>query len=129
MHATVTIEPVSTAIPLGRVTLTCPPLDRDGQHYRATYSARVLPYFFMSERGDIAIEVSDADLSRLAAGGSVTFTGEAVNTGGDPRRIEGHADPLDATSGEIKVRIFVTRRIQLIFNTTYRFSERKATGS
>jgi hypothetical protein len=120
--ATATIEPVTTSIPLGRVTLTCPPFSRDTPHYRSTYTARVFPYFFLSEHGEIAIEVSDADLERLAAGERVVFTGEAFNHHGDHRHVEGHAAPHDAWSGEIKVRIFVTRRIQLIFNTTYRLA-------
>ena len=49
---------------------------------------------------------------------------------GAERRLEGTATPTDATSGKLKVRVFVSKRIELIFNTTYRFlkSRRSPTG-
>jgi hypothetical protein len=46
-----------------------------------------------------------------------------VRSDGVERRVEGKATPVDATSGKIKVRVFVSKRIELIFNTTYRFIE------
>ena len=36
----------------------------------------------------------------------------------------GIATPADARSGKIKVRVFVSKRIELIFNTSYRFGEK-----
>lgn len=117
----VVVEKVSTSIYIGKVTLTMPEFQRDGANYRSTYSAKVFPYFFRNEKGSLSITLSHADLERLAAGERIHFTGNAANTDGEPRKIEGHADPTDARSGRIKVRVFVTEKIQLIFNTTYRF--------
>lgn len=121
-YARVAVEHVSTSIYIGRVTLTMPPFERRGDTYQSTYRATVVPYFFRNERGQLSITLTPADLARLAAGERVHFTGQAANTAGEPRRIEGHADPADAYSGNIKVRVFVTEKIQLIFNTTYRFT-------
>lgn len=122
-YARVAVERVSTSIYIGRVTLTMPPFERRGTDtYHSTYRASVIPYFFRNERGQLSITLPPADLARLAAGERVPFTGQAANTAGEPRRIEGHADPADAYSGQIKVRVFVTEKIQLIFNTTYRFT-------
>jgi lipocalin len=49
------------------------------------------------------------------------FKGQAENSAGEARQVEGRAVPQDATRGKLKVRVFVSKRIQLIFNTTYRF--------
>ncbi len=65
--------------------------------------------------------LSEDAFARLAAGETVPFTGSAQNTKGEPRRIEGRAVPSDAQHGKIKVRVFVTPKIELIFNTTYHF--------
>ena len=121
-YSRVAVERVSTSIYIGRVSLTMPPFERRGDTYHSTYRASVVPYFFRNERGELSITLPPADLARLAAGERVPFTGQAANTAGEPRRIEGHADPADAYSGQIKVRVFVTEKIQLIFNTTYRFT-------
>ncbi|HEY0945508.1 MAG TPA: hypothetical protein VGD81_09580 [Opitutaceae bacterium] len=117
-----TVETAKTSIYVGSVTLAMPPFQRGGATYASTYSARVFPYFFYNESGRIAIDIPDADLRRLAAGETIHFTGRAENNDGEPRRVEGRAVPADAHSGRIKVRVWVTSKIELIFNTTYRFT-------
>lgn len=121
-HRIATVETAKTSIYIGSVTLTMPPFQRNGEVYRSTYQAKVFPYFFYNEAGKIAITLSDEDLRRIGAGEVVHFTGEAEDTTGDPRRIEGRVVPDDAISGKIKVRVWVSKNIELIFNTTYRFS-------
>lgn len=120
--AEVTIAPSKTSIYIGNVTLTLPPLVRENGGFTAAYVAKVWPFFFAGERGTLAIDFSDDDLHRLAAGETVEFTGEAENEDREPREITGRAQPLDATSGDIKVRVRVSPKIELIFNTTYRFT-------
>lgn len=117
----VTVERARTSIYVGIVTLTLPTLIRDGLSFRGTYTTKVFPYFFYNEHGDLSIEFSEDAFARLAAGETVPFTGSAQNTKGEPRRIEGRAVPSDAQHGMIKVRVFVTPKIELIFNTTYHF--------
>ena len=120
-YATVQIDTVKTSIYVGSVTLTTPPLVRKDGAYSSTYNARVFPYFFSSEKGTLSINFSDDELRRLERGETVQFTGRAVNTDGEERRIEGRTVPDNATSGKIKVRVFVSKKIELIFNTKYRF--------
>ena len=60
-------------------------------------------------------------LQRLAKGETVQFQGHGLSSDGEERHIEGKAMPVDALTGHIKVRVFVSKHIQLIFNTTYRF--------
>ncbi len=117
----VAVETSSTSIYIGKVTLEVAPLTRQNGVFSGDYKANVFPYFFMSEHGTFRMNVSDNDLARIAKGETVDFTGEAENSGREARSVTGRAVPDDATHGKIKVRIFVTKKIQLIFNTTYRF--------
>ena len=117
----VDIAPTKTSIYIGSVSMTMPTFHREGMTYSSTYVAKVFPYFFESEKGELSIELSDEDLRRLERGEVIQFTGRGKNTDGEERRIEGRAIPTDAHTGKIKVRVFVSKKIQLIFNTTYRF--------
>lgn len=117
----VSVAPTRTSIYIGSVSLTMPTFQREGAMYQSTYVCKVFPYFFYNEKGTLAIEVPDEALARLAAGETITFTGRAETTEGKPRRIEGRAVPASPTEGKIKVRVFVTEKLELIFNTTYRF--------
>lgn len=116
-----TVETAKTSIYIGNVKLAMPPFDRVEDRYESTYEAKVFPFFFYNESGTISITFSDDDLRKLALGERVYFKGEAFDTKGEPRRVEGHADPADERSGKIKVRVWVSKNIELIFNTTYRF--------
>ena len=120
-YASVAIAPVKTSIYIGSVTLTSPPYLRKAGTYTSSYTAKVFPYFFYNEHGTISIAVSDDQLRQLRRGESITFTGQGLSSDSEPRHIEGKVTPVDATTGKIKVRVFVSKRIQLIFNTTYRF--------
>ena len=117
----ITVETSSTSIYIGKVTLLVAPLVRQSGIYTGDYKAKVFPYFFMNEHGSFRLAVSDEDLARVAKGETVEFKGQAENSGHEERKITGHATPDEAAHGKIKIRIFVTEKIQLIFNTTYRF--------
>ncbi len=117
----VTIPPAKTSIYLGTVTMTMPDIVRRDGGYESGYQARVFPYFFSNEQGRLRIEVSDEQLHQLERGQPIHFKGRAVRADGAERRIEGTATPADPSGGRLKVRVFVARRIELIFNTTYRF--------
>ena len=120
---TVVIDPVKTSIYIGNVSLTTTPFRRSENVYKADYKARVVPFFFHNERGHLWVEFTPEQLERLERGERVQFTGEAENTDKEPRRIEGHATPAapGEKHGRIKVRVFVTPKIELIFNSLYRF--------
>lgn len=117
----VDIAPTKTSIYIGSVSMTTPTFTRKNGVYEATYSAKVFPYFFSSEKGSMSVALSDDNLRKLEKGETIEFSGKAINTDGEERRIEAKATPTDAASGKIKVRVFVSKRIELIFNTTYRF--------
>lgn len=116
----VEIGKAKTSIFVGSVTMHLTPFLRKEGFYRANYAAKVFPYFFMNEQGWIAIELPDEKLHQLAKGETIQFNGRGMNDAGEERHIEGRAVPADASTGKIKVRVFVSKRIQLIFNTTYR---------
>ncbi len=119
----VDVAPAKTSIYVGTVSLTTPTLVRNHETFETTYAAKVFPYFFSSESGRLSVELSDGQLRQLERGETVEFKGRGVRTDGAERRVEGKATPTDARSGKIKVRVFVSKRVELIFNTTYRFPE------
>lgn len=125
-YARVDIAPTKTSIYVGTVSMTMPAFTRAAGTYSSTYVAKVFPFFFSNESGRLSVEISDALLQQLGRGEAIEFSGRAVNESGAERRIEGKATPADATSGKLKVRVFVSRRIELIFNTTYRFPDVKS---
>lgn len=117
----VEIAPTKTSIYIGSVAMTMPPFERHGDRYESTYQAKVFPYFFYNEKGRLSIAVPDDALAQLARGETIEFKGEGVCDDGTTRGIAGRAVPTDPTSGQIKVRVYVTKSIVLVFNTTYRF--------
>ena len=117
----VVVAPTKTSIYVGTVSMMMPAFVRADDRYETTYTARVFPFFMYNESGRLSVTISDEGLRRLERGETVEFSGRAVNAGGEERRVEGKATPADASGGKIKVRVFVSKRIELIFNTTYRF--------
>ncbi len=123
----VTIEPTKTSIYIGTVAMTIPAFVRKDGGYEASYGAKVFPYFFYNEHGTMRIVFPDESLRKLTQGEVVEFSGRAQNSDGEERRIEGKATPDDGAGGlkgKIKVRVWVSKRVELIFNTTYRFEGR-----
>lgn len=116
----VTVSPMKTSIYVGRVRLTTREFARVDALFSTTYEAKVSPWFFWSEHGEITIRVPAADLARLAAGERIEFTGDAKNHRGKPRHVSGHATPgsPDGASGRIKVRIHVDD-VTLVFDGDY----------
>jgi len=119
----VDIAEAKTSIYIGSVTMKLPPFIRENGVYTATYQAKVFPFFFQNESGTLSIEIPDDTLRALERGEVIHFTGHAHNDDGEERHVEGRAIPdgPNSLSGSIKVRVFVSKKIQLIFNTTYRF--------
>ena len=114
----VATKPASASIIIGTVTLTISPFIRRDTVYSSTYSARVFPFFY-SEKGRISIVIPDGDLRRVARGEPADFKGRAINDSGDVRRIEGSATPTGPSTGKLRVKVYITRRIALTYNTTY----------
>lgn len=119
----VEVKAAWTSIYIGTVSLKMPALTRGAAgDFETTYAARVFPYFFHNETGRLSIHVSGAALQQQARGEVFEFSGRAVNQAGEERRVEGKATPSDATHGKIKVKVRVSARVELIFNTTYAFA-------
>ncbi|HVU15647.1 MAG TPA: hypothetical protein VHD32_01885 [Candidatus Didemnitutus sp.] len=111
---------MKTSIYVGSVTLTPSAFVRAGDTYSATYAATVWPWFPWNETGSVTIRVPAADLDRLARGETVEFAGSGADKKGRPRTVSGRAQPADAKTGKLKLKIHVDG-IDLIFNGTYKF--------
>jgi len=114
----VLVAPMKTSIYVGSVTLTTTDFLQADESFSANYEAKVRPWFFWGETGRITIRLPVTELTRLALGQPVEFTGEAANRKGKPRTVTGRAQPATGTGGKIKVRILADG-IELIFNGTY----------
>lgn len=117
--AQVLIRPASASFYIASVSMSFQPFVRHKTVYSSTYAARVFPYFFLGERGRIWIMVPDEVLARVNRGETVSLTGHALSDSGDERKIDGVATPTGPREGRIRVRVFVSRRIILTYNTTY----------
>jgi hypothetical protein len=117
----VTIEPAKTFAYLATVSIAMSTFTRTNGIYQASYTAKVVPFFFYNDTGKLFIDLSDEQLRTLERGEPVEFTGRGVTEDGAERRVAAKATPVDAVSGKLKVRVFYSKRIELIFNTTYRF--------
>lgn len=115
----VAIKDSSTSVLIATVSMSMPPFVRHHSVYSSTYAAHVYPFFFYNEKGRIWINLTDDQLLQVAHGQPVDFTGQAVNENGDKRRVEGRATPTGRSSGKIKVRVFVSRRISISYDSTY----------
>jgi hypothetical protein len=111
---------------IAAVTMTMPPFVRKNSIFSSTYSARVFPYFLFSEKGRIWIMVSEDKLRQVAKGESVDFVGRAISEDGDTRKVTGRATPTGPTTGDIRVRVFVSKRISLTYNTVYELQGTRA---
>jgi hypothetical protein len=123
-YDTVVVSKTKTSIYVGSVTLTMTPFTRGtGGIYTADYKATVVPFIIFSESGHLRITFTGEQLARLERGERVEFSGDGKNKGGSPRPITGHAipDAPGAKTGKIKVRVFVTKKTALVFDTTYAF--------
>ena len=128
-YSRVIVAPARTSIYLGSVSMTMPTFVRVTGGFEAPYDARVFPFFFYNEMGRLRVEMPDDALRQLERGEPVEFKGRAVRDDGAERRVEGKATPTDAASGKLKVRVFYSKRIELIFNTTYRFPDVRVPGA
>lgn len=113
------IKPSSLQLYIATVSMSFSRFVRTNVVLSSTYEADVFPYFFWSEKGRIWIALPDETLEKVLHGEAVDFKGHALNDSGDERRIEGRATPTGPTSGKIKVRVIISKRIVLTYYSTY----------
>jgi len=114
----VAIDPAAANLYIATVSMAFQPFIRHKAEYSSTYVARVFPFFY-TERGRISIVIPDDLLHRVDRGEPVDFVGRALSDSGDSRKVEGHAVPTGPMRGKIRVRVFISRRLSLSYDTTY----------
>ena len=107
----------------GHATLTIGSLQRMDGVYSGDYKLSVSPYFFKSEKGRLAIIVSDESLARAAEGKVVEIVGTATanGKGGKSRQIDATATPADINRGQLKLWFMADGR-KMIFEPAYHFA-------
>jgi hypothetical protein len=123
------IDPSSMPVARGKATLTIGALQRTNGVYSGDYKIRVTPYFFKSEKGRLAIVVSDKSLARIGQGKAEAVIGLATTNGkgGQSRPIQATATPVDIDHGTLKLSFAAGNR-KMIFEPAYHFAEEKTAG-
>ncbi len=123
------IDPSSMPVAAGKATLIIGPLQRANGVYTGDYRIKVFPYFLKSEKGRLAIEVSDESLTRVSHGKVATIIGTATTSGkgGTSRHIDATATPADSNGGKLKLWFTAGGR-KMIFEPAYHFTG-KATAA
>ncbi len=94
---------------------------RQGKVYVGNYQLKVIPYFFMSEKGVLQLDAPDEELQKLLGGAAVAFTGKATNNkNGPPKIISGKITPATKTQGAVTFSV-QTDNGRMIFSTTFHF--------
>lgn len=121
---TLKLNPSSTPISGGKVSLDIGELIRQGTNYVGTYHIKVSPYFFKNEKGQLSIVAPDDSMQKLTNGIAVDFTGQAVSDStGKKRRIDGKVMPSGKDNGKVTLWFMASDR-KLTFNTSYLFGKK-----
>jgi hypothetical protein len=119
---TLFIGPSSTSLSLGKANLVIGNLSRRAGAILGDYRLDVSPFFFKSEKGRIAMWVSEAALSKLTQGEAVEFTGKAITNGtGETRSVTARATPSASDRGIVTFS-FLVEAGKLVFSAPYRFA-------
>ena len=118
------IEPSFMPIAGGKADLTIGTLRRTNGVYSGDYKMKVSPYFFKSEKGRLAIIVSDESLARINRGMAAAIIGTATTggKGGSSRHVDATATPADINHGRLKLWFMAGDR-KMIFEPAYHFAE------
>jgi hypothetical protein len=115
------IDPSSTSLTLGKVSLVVSPLTHRDGNYVGSYQLKVRPYFFKSEKGTLLLAASDDSVRKLQAGTAIDFTGKAVTRkDGKTHVVLGKATPSSGDRGSVTFSI-ITENGKMVFNTSYHF--------
>jgi hypothetical protein len=117
------IDPSSMPIAAGKATLTIGTLQRADGIYSGDYKIDVSPYFFKSEKGKLAIIVSDDSMAKVSGGKVAAITGTATTNGkgGATRHIDATATPANQDQGKLKLWFLAGDR-KMIFEPAYHFA-------
>ena len=115
----------SSSMPVGggKATLIIGPLQRTNGVFTGDYKLNIFPYFLRTEKGRLAIVVSDESLAEAGQGKVVAVTGTATTNGknGRCRPIAAIATPVDRDHGMLKLWFTAGSR-KMIFEPAYHFA-------
>lgn len=117
------VEPSSSAVSLGKVSLTVSPLIHQGHLFTGDYGLQVVPYVFKNEKGKLELEATDETVDKIIAGTAMEFTGKATNEkNGKTKAIIGKITPSAADRGSVTFSVQTDNGL-MVFNSTYHFAK------
>ena len=123
-HQVLKVDRCFTKVPGGKATLVVSSLRRTNDVFEGEFNMKVAPYFFLSDKGKLAVVVPNGAIAKAAPGTVVDFTGTATTGAKNVvvHEIHGVAMPVDAEHGALKVWLTVDER-KMVFETKYRFGD------
>ena len=116
------VDPSSTSLLLGKASLIVSPLEYRDNTYADDYQLKVVPYFFMSQKGPLLLAAPLDSYRRLMEGAAVEFTGMATNEkDGKTKVVTGKITPLTRNGGKVSFSI-LTDNGTMVFDTLYHFA-------
>src|SRR5437016_8768092 len=113
------VDPSSTSLLLGKASLIVSPLEYRDNTYTGDYQLKVVPYFFMSQKGPLVLAAPQDSQRRLMEGGAIEFTGVATNQkDGKTKVVTGKITPLTRDGGKVSFSI-QTDNGMMAFDTLY----------
>ena len=108
----------------GKATLSVGPLRRTNDIFGGVFEMKVVPYFFKSEKGTLAIEITSESFAKASKGMTVDIAGTATSTGKNRlvRKINVVATSAGDDRGALKIWFMVDDR-KMVFDTMYQFVE------
>lgn len=108
----------------GKATLIIGPLRRTNDIFGGTFQMKVVPYFFKSDKGTLAIKITPECFAKASKRLKVDIGGTATTAGknGVVRPINALATPVDDDHGALELWFQVDER-KMVFETSYRFVE------
>ena len=124
------IEASSAPITAGRATLTVGVLQRTNDFFTGDYRVKVFPYFYKSERGRLAIAVSDTALAEIRQGKVTRLTGTATTNGkgGRCRPVVATVTPAGPDGGRLQIR-FTAGGKPMLFEPAYHIAKAAPGGA
>jgi hypothetical protein len=116
------IDKSSMKVAGGKATLIIGPLRRTNDVFGGDFQMKVVPYFFKSDKGTLAIVITPECFAKASKGLKVDIAGTATTAGknGIVRPISALATPVDDDHGALKLWFQVDDR-KMEFETSYRF--------
>ena len=114
------VAPCSTPITGGKASLVIGGLQGNAETYLGNYDLKVVPYFFMNEKGSLVMNIPNETVHKLDQGTPGIATGQAITKAtGKTRKVTATLTPTTKDGGSVTFA-FTGENTKLTFKSTYK---------